>query len=384
MNSFLHSLKNPAHRARCRATFTALAAAAVLAACGGGSDDAEPAVPTAANQLYTQTNLSANTVVHLARNADGTLTLRNSVATGGAGTNTGADPLVSQNSLIVTPDHRTLFTVNAASNSVSAFAIDPATGDLSLLAHNATTGTFPVSLAYKEGLLYVLFQGSQTVQAYAVKNGVLGTSLGSYNIIGAGPKPTQITLSPQGDYLTVSAGTVSNELVAFPVGTDGRLGTALASTADVQSPFAGVFVNATTFLSTSAGIHALQALRFSAGGFTAINTPLVGDAAGVPCWLVVTPDGRYAYTGNGGSGSISAYRIASDGSLTLLNAQAANEGIAVAGDSWISTDGKFLYTAYLAAGQVLAYAIQADGSLTKVGAPAVVTTGNTMQGLAGI
>ena len=56
----------------------------------------------------------------------------------------------------------------------------------------------------------------------------------------------------------------------------------------------------------------------------------------------------------------------------------------MAGDSWISADGKFLYTAYLAAGQVISYAIAKDGSLTKVGKQAVVTPGNTMQGLAGM
>lgn len=382
MNPFKNPARWRAEHPLYGAALAALATAAVLSACGGGDDIAIDR--TAANQLYTQTNLSDNTIVHLQRQADGSLTMRNATATGGAGTNTGADPLVSQNSVIVTSDHRTLFAVNAASNSVSAFAIDPATGDLSLLAHNATTGSFPVSLAHKDGRLYVLFQGSRTVQAFAVHNGVLGTALGSHDIPAAGPKPTQITLSPAGDQLIVSAGTASNELVAFPVASDGRLGQAVATTSGVQSPFAGVFVNPTTFLSTSAGIHALQALRFASGSFTAIGEPLVGDAAGVPCWLVVTPDGRFAYTGNGGSGTISAYRVASDGSLSLLNAQAANEGLAVAGDSWVSADGKFLYTAYLAAGQILAYAIHADGSLSRVGAPAVVTAGNTMQGLAGI
>ena len=89
--------------------------------------------------------------------------------------------------------------------------------------------------------------------------------------------------------------------------------------------------------------------------------------------------------GNGG-GTISSFSVSSTGALTLLNATAANEGIAVAGDSWISKDGKFLYTAYLKNGTVIAYAINSDGSLTKVGTPAsIVTNGSgTMQGLAGI
>jgi 6-phosphogluconolactonase (cycloisomerase 2 family) len=38
---------------------------------------------------------------------------------------------------------------------------------------------------------------------------------------------------------------------------------------------------------------------------------------------VVTPNGRYAYTTNTGSGSISGYRIDRDGALSLLDATAA-------------------------------------------------------------
>ncbi len=365
-----------------RLTLIALAAlASLLAACGGGGDD--PVTPTT-HHLYTETNVTANSIAHLVRAADGSVTLKNAFATGGAGTNTGADPLVSQNAVIVTDDHKTLFAVNAASNSVSAFAIDAATGDLTLQAHNATTGNFPVSLAHRNGKLYVLFQGSHTVQAFSTNSGNLGAALGSWDIPNAGPKPTQITISPDGKYLVASAGTASNALVSYPIQTDGTLGTAVATTTGIVSPFAGVFLNNSVFLSSVAAGHALQSLNFSAGAFSANGTPVVGDPAGAPCWLVITPDGRFAYTGDGGSGTIVSYTVSSTGALTLMNAKAANENIAVAGDSWISADGKFLYTAYLAAGQVFAYAIGSDGSLTKVGSPVTVTPGNTMQGLTGL
>ena len=40
---------------------------------------------------------------------------------------------------------------------------------------------------------------------------------------------------------------------------------------------------------------------------------------GAACWVVVTADGRFAYTGNA-SGSISGYSIARDGALTALTA----------------------------------------------------------------
>lgn len=352
-----------------------LAVATLVAACGGGDPD---------SQVYSETNATANSIVHMGAGTDGALTVLNTVSTGGAGTNTGPDPLSSQNSVIATPDRKTLFAVNAGDNSVSAFSIDRRTGDLKLLKNNPTTGDKPVSLAYGDGYLYVLFQGSQTIQAYAVKDGVLGTSLGSWTVDNAVGKPTQITLSPGGKYLLVNAGTASNAVDSFPVKSDGSLGTAVANTSDISSPFASVFLNPLTVLVTNAADHSLQSLGFLNGKLSYRFAPVVGDAAGAPCWLVVTPDGRFAYTGNGATGSISSYALSLLGKPRLLKAQAAADSTAVAGDSWISADGRFLYTAYLEEGYVVSYAIGLDGSLKKVGQPAVVTPGNTMQGLAGV
>jgi hypothetical protein len=67
------------------------------------------------------TNTTANAIVHMGTRPDGSLTLRNTISTGGAGSNTGPDPLRSQYSVITTPDSKTLFAVNAGDNSVSSF-----------------------------------------------------------------------------------------------------------------------------------------------------------------------------------------------------------------------------------------------------------------------
>lgn len=362
-----------------------IAAAALLGACGGGGSSAT--VPAeVSNQLYSQSNLTANTIVHMSSIADGSLTVKNTVATTGAGTNSGPDPLTSQYSVIVTPDHRTLFAVNAGDNSVSSFAVDAATGNLTLLMKNPTTGVMPVSLAYSNGHIYVLFQGSKTVQAYAVTNGVFGASLGSYVLPAATTTATEITATPNGANVLVSAGTGSNSIVSYPVAAGGTLGAPVVNTAGIHAPFAAAFLNATTLLSTDAGGHALQSLNFnqSTGMLAANGASVVGDGAGNPCWLAITPNGKFAYTGDGGSGTISSYGVSSVGILTLINPRAASENIAVAGDSWISADGKFLYSTYLAQGVVITYSIGSDGALTKVGSPATVAAGTTIQGLAGI
>lgn len=48
------------------------------------------------------------------------------------------------------------------------------------------------------------------------------------------------------------------------------------------------------------------------------------------CWLVVTDNGRFAYTANAASASISGFSIGVDGSLSLLNAHGVT-GVAGAG-----------------------------------------------------
>ena len=52
----------------------------------------------------------------------------------------------------------------------------------------------------------------------------------------------------------------------------------------------------------------------------------VVDTQGAPCWLIASRDGRFAFTTNAASGTISSYRIARDGSLTLLAAVAGTTG----------------------------------------------------------
>ncbi|MFZ6864205.1 lactonase family protein [Undibacterium sp. Ji67W] len=383
---------------------TTLVAAGMLSACGGSSTttptavSTTPVVPVLANQLYTQTNEQANVIVHMSRNADGSLTLQNRTFTGGVGTNgvrfgdatntSVPDSLVGRNSIAVSPDHTTLFAVNAGNNTVSTFAIDQVSGDLTLKKVNVTTGVFPTSLAFSNGHLYVSFEGgSEKLQAYNVATD------GSLNLIGAyvvpanasNPVlPTQVTLSPNGSFVFVSAGTGSNSVVSYAVNPDGTLGSPILNTTGIVSPFAGTFVNNSLYLSTDITDRALAAFSVNAGNLTPINSPLTSGQAG-PCWLAVTPNGQFAYVGNG-SGPISSYVISSNGTLTLKNATEARDSNRVAGDSWISPDGKFFYTAYLADDQIIGYSIGSDGTLTKVGNPLPINTVTkvSIQGLVGI
>ena len=93
----------------------------------------------------------------------------------------------------------------------------------------------------------------------------------------------------------------------------------------------------------------------------------VATNQGAACWVVITKNGRYAYTANAASGSISGFRIGRDGSLNLLNADGRT---GVTGDNpsdmALSQNSQFLYARIGRTGSIAAFAVQADGSLQPV------------------
>lgn len=384
-----------------------IAVSVALSACGGSSDSAStvtlPTAPAAApvplaNQLYAETNETANMVVHMVRNADGTITAKNRAATGGVGLN-GLKPgtsavapnsLGSQNSVVTSTDKTLLFAVNGGDSSVSVFSIDQSTGDLTLKKSTKLLGSTPSSLAFRNGFLYVMFQsGANQIGAYSVQADGSLSQLSLSNLPLTNSNPTQVVVSPDGNFIVVSAGTASNMIVMYPMNKDGSLGSPVTNTAGINTPFAGAYASTNVYLSSDIMGKALASYTMNnAGALSLIGSVVSGEAA--PCWLVVTPNGKFAYVGNG-AGSVSSYSVAANGSLTLLSARAAFEpgvltGVnSVSGDSWISPDGKYLYADYFGIDKVIAYSIGADGSITKLNEVVVGTsTKLSLQGLTGI
>jgi 6-phosphogluconolactonase (cycloisomerase 2 family) len=383
-------------------------AALVLAACGGNGS---PASTHIASQLFAQTDDSTNAVLHFKRNADGTLTVGSSIATGGKGTGgvtfasggvVGPDSLTSDNSVIVSPDHTRLFVTNAGDNTVSVFSIDPAGDDPKLLAVSPTGGVLPTSLGFANDVLYVTHQqGTNQLGAYRVGTDGKLTQIGTYPTVQANALPTQVTVSPDGKFVlldvrslgvTPTSGANATHVV-YPINGDGTLGTPVVSPTLGNGPFASSFGTgalsrvAVTVEAVSNAISSYQLA--DSGALTGISGPLVVPGAGTPCWLALTPDNKFAYVGNGG-GFISLYSIDASGHLTLVNGSAAAEPPATAGvgsfaeDEWVSPDSKFLYQDYPGDDKIVAYSIGTDGSLTKIGEqPARTSSGITLQGLAG-
>jgi 6-phosphogluconolactonase (cycloisomerase 2 family) len=109
----------------------------------------------------------------------------------------------------------------------------------------------------------------------------------------------------------------------------------------------------------------------SDGALTPAGTPkVIGDGA---YGVVVTPDGQRVYVANQNSGTISAFSVGTDGSLTELPISPIGTPAQPAGLA-VSSDGRFLYVAHTTPARVSAYAIQSNGSLSALpGSP--YTTG---------
>ena len=89
-----------------------------------------------------------------------------------------------------------------------------------------------------------------------------------------------------------------------------------------------------------------------------------------PCWLVTSKDGRYAYTANGGGGTISGFTVGNDGSLTLLTPGGATASLGATShplDEAITKDGRYLYNLTDGLHMITGFSIGKDGSLTPAG-----------------
>jgi 6-phosphogluconolactonase (cycloisomerase 2 family) len=84
------------------------------------------------------------------------------------------------------------------------------------------------------------------------------------------------------------------------------------------------------------------------------------------CWIV--RDGRYFYTSNAGSGSVSGYSVGSSGGLTALGNTTTDAGTV---DAAAAGHGRFLYVQTGKSGIVDEFAVGAGGSLTSIGSVTV-------------
>jgi len=322
--------------------------------------------------------LSGNQIVSYYRNSDGTLTQAGVTDTGGLGgqlVGSVVDHLASQDSLVASPDGQTLYAVNAGSNTISVLSVHGAR--LDVRQQISSGGTFPVSIAARDDIAYVLnARDGGSIQGYRVEDGRLHLVPSWHRALGldtsAAPEfvhtPGQITFTPDGSQLLIPTKAGSHAVLSFAVSESGRVAaTPVVNALPGTVPFDGVFDGAGHFLLTEVGIGSLVSYTVNSDG-TLTSLSSVPTTQKATCW--VASAGAYFYTGNAGGngtpgqGSLTGFSSAPTGTLTNLGSTVTNPGTV---DAAGSPDGKFLYTQTGGAGTVDEFAVATDGSLTAIG-----------------
>jgi len=339
-----------------------------IAAAHDDRDDDNDHGSARAGKVFTSTNGTAANEVMVFDDTAGGLRLRQRIATRGTGTGAG---LGSQGAVTLSGDGRFLFVVNAGSNSVSTFRVGSRA--LRLVSVVPSGGIGPTSVSESGGLVFVLnAQGAGGLMGFANLRGRLLPIANSARGLSAsgGTAPAQVGFTDDGDTLLV-AERATNLLTTYGVQDDGSLSSPQGNASAGMTPFGFAFDKRGTLLVSEAFGGAANASALSSYRFAdaAPQTPVVvsasvGTQQSAACWVAVTPNGRFAYVTNTGSGSVSLYRIARDGSVTLGQSVAAGTAGTGPIDAYVSENGRKLFVLNGRVQQIAAYRIAADGSLT--------------------
>lgn len=317
--------------------------------------------------VYTMSNAtSGNTVLAFEHRGD-TLTPAGSFPTQGTGSGSG---LGNQGAIALSDDGETLFVVNAGSNEVSVFHVDD--NGLTLTDKVGSGGVRPISIAVHEDWVYVLNAGGT--------GNIAGFELTSRDrlkpipgstrpLSGPATAPAQIEFNPEGDMLVVTE-KATQIIDTYTVDEDGVAAGPVSQPSSGVTPFGfsfnkrGVLIVAEAFGGTAnASAVSSYALR---NGALALRSGSVPNFQTAACWIVVTKNGKVAYTSNTGSNNISSYRVGRDGTLSLLEAVAVSTGAAPI-DMALNRNSKFLYVLNATARSIDVFRVdRRSGQLTSL------------------
>lgn len=339
-----------------------------------------------AGHVYVDNNVNGpNTVSAFNRNADGSLTLSpgSPFSIGGQGVGHG---LSSQGPIQLSADGRYLLAADAGSNQVSVLRIK-ADGPLRPVEGSPVSsgGISPVSIAVHGNLVYVANNGgTPNISGFTLNaGGHLRPLDGSTQTIPSGFTPGDVLFNGTGTNLVVTLlgplFSSASATASYVVGNDGRLTVAAGSPFHVTNAGTiGADFNPTDpsqlFVSNAhdgPGNGSISQFSVAADGTVAqIGSP-VGDLQTAPCWVDISRDGRYLFTTNTASSSISSFSVSS--SLTLIGStpQAAGAGPI---DLRLDPTGSFLYVTDSGLHAVSVFVVS-KGTLTELGSSPFATSG---------
>lgn len=362
--------------------------------------------------VYVMTNqASGNTVVMFHRAGDGSLVRTAEVSTGGLGSgpgvlppplppNPGPDPLQSQDALIATENGRFLLVVNAGSNDISVLAVNKQ--GITLVDRVSSGGLFPVSLAINKNLVYALNEGESpdhiqggttNIQGFLLDSaGKLHEIPGSSRVLGTDTGASDILFSPNGKQLIVTE-MFTNLIDVLQMGNGGLTAQKVSLASNSPTPFGASFGKQNILAVTEIDVITVGGRRQGVANASTVSSYQLSDAGTLQlisksvasnktgsCWTRFSKDGRFAYTSDTGSGTISVFSSA-NGDLSLVGPVSTGGAFSAPLDMDITPDGKFVYivgaltqVAHVppilalppTPGRIQGYRVESDGSLTPV------------------
>ncbi len=303
--------------------------------------------------------------------------------------------LASQGALQLSSDGHYLIAADAGSNQISVLRIK-ADGSLKLVRGGVVSsdGPTPVSVAVHDDLVFVANAGADgpNYTGFTInRSGRLRPLAHSTVSLPNGSQPGDVLFNAPGTSL-VGTRVGTSEIDSFIVGAYGRLTAAPGSPFPAQGlgPFGSEFrptnprqlfvSNAHNVATNSGTISAFKVA--SDGSLSSIGASPFADDQTAPCWIEVTHNGQFLFTVNTGSGDISRYSIAHNGTLNLLGSTpvSANGGVGAV-DARLSPDGRTLFVDESQIGAVGAFAVK-GGNLTELpSSPTPLPAGATPAGI---
>ena len=371
-----------------------LGLAPAIAVAAPASASASAGESPVTGHVYVNDNTAGtNTIGAFDRHADGTLTTEpgSPFPAGGGGTGAG---LASQGAIQFAAGGRFVLAADAGSNQISVLRVNR-NGSLSRVPGGVVSsgGATPVSIAVHGSLVYVANAGTAATNytGFRFLGGHLFRIPGSTVTLPSAAQPGDVLFNGTGTKL-VGTRVGTSQIDSFTVSIGGRLTPAPGSPFQAQGlgPFGSEFrpTNPSQLFVSNAHNTAADSGTVSAftDSFRGTLTPVAGspfaDDQMAPCWVEISHDGRFLFTVNTASGTISRFSIAPGGALTLLGSTpvAATGGVGAV-DARLSPDGRYLYVDESKIGSVGIFAV-AGGTLTELPAsPVKLPAGATPAGI---
>jgi hypothetical protein len=326
------------------------------------------------NFVYTDDSGFPNTVSAFRVNGDGSLTLipGSPFPTGGNGGMTDVNP--GKITTATKGESSFLYAANNSDETISAFRIDPATGQLTAVPGSPfpsgspnPNANFSLASSPDGEFLFATDEATDVIHVFAIhQNGVLSERPQSPFFIGAVAEGLKVTANGR---FVVAGLTASSAVAVFAIRADGTLSAVPGSPFPGGSFIRDVAVNCASNLvfASSSGQNVINAYHMAGNGTL---TPVAGSpfssGGNFVSALTLSPDNQNLFDSNIFDSTASSLAVHSDGSLQPIVGSPFATSDFLVGGLETTQAGNFLYVALVGLGSVDAFSVGAGGVLTPV------------------